>query len=74
MLPTGQCWCGCGEATSIGAFFLSGHDRRAEAAVVKCEYGDVPTFLHRHGYGPEPGQKNPRDALADYQKRGGTYL
>ena len=31
-----------GESAGSGAFFLSGHDRRAEAAVVKVEYGTVP--------------------------------
>src|SRR4051794_14194422 len=70
--PTGECWCGCGAKVSRGAFFSSGHDKRAEAAIVKVEYGSVPDMLDRHGYGP--GKKNAAKALADYQARGGEYL
>jgi hypothetical protein len=72
ILPTGECWCGCGEETSIGAFFVSGHDKRAEAAVVKVEYENVPKFLVQHGYGP--GGKNPARALDEFKRRGGEYL
>jgi hypothetical protein len=71
-LPTGECWCGCGEETSIGAYFVSGHDKRAEAAIVKVEYGDVPTLLLKHGYGP--GGKNAKQELEKFQSEGGPYL
>jgi hypothetical protein len=70
--PTGECWCGCGEEAAKGAYFLPGHDRRAEAAIVKVEYGSVPQFLDEHGYGP--GGKNAAEALAKYQREGGAYL
>lgn len=70
--PTGQCWCGCGNSTSRGAFFAPGHDKRAEAAIVKVEYGSVPDMLIRHGYGP--GAKNASEALEKYQQSGGDYL
>ncbi len=53
VFPTGQCWCGCGEATPPTSFFSQGHDKRAEARVVKEVYGGVPEFLAAHGYGPE---------------------
>ena len=53
LLPTGECWCGCGAETAIGSFFLPGHDKTAESAVISVEYGDVPRFLVKHGYGPE---------------------
>lgn len=56
--PTGSCWCGCGAETSPTAFFVSGHDKIAEAAVVKAEYGSVAAFLMRHGY--VPGRKSPK--------------
>ena len=56
LLPTGGCWCGCGAETSIGSFFLPGHDKTAESAVISVEYGGVPRFLVQHGYGP--GGKN----------------
>lgn len=72
LMPTGKCWCGCGEATGRGAFFVSGHDKRAEAAIVKVEYGSVPDLLDRHGYGP--GGKNAAEELRKYQQRGGDYL
>ena len=50
-IPDGKCWCGCGEDAKIGKFFKSGHDRVAETAVVKVEYGNVVEFLVAHGYG-----------------------
>ncbi|MGE0597931.1 MAG: hypothetical protein AB7J35_12310 [Dehalococcoidia bacterium] len=51
--PGGQCWCGCGSGTKPGAFFLPGHDRAAEAAVVTLLYGGIPQFLKAHGFGPD---------------------
>ena len=45
LLPTGECWCGCGAETAIGSFFLPGHDKTAESAVISVEYGGVPGFL-----------------------------
>lgn len=51
--PTGKCWCGCGEATERTSFFIPGHDKRAEAKVVKEVYGSVVELLVAHGYGPE---------------------
>ena len=72
LIPTGECWCGCGEPAARGAFFVSGHDKRAEAAVIKVEYGSVPDLLDKHGYGP--GGKNAAEALRKYQQRGGDYL
>ena len=56
LLPTGECWCGCGAETSDRSFFLPGHDKTAESAVISVEYGGVPKFLVQHGYGP--GGKN----------------
>ena len=58
-LPNGQCWCGCGADTRLGKYFKSGHDRFAEAAVVKMRYGGVIGLLIAHGFGP--GQKNVSD-------------
>ena len=72
LIPTGDCWCGCGEPAARGSFFVSGHDKRAEAAVVKVEYGSVPDLLDKHGYGP--GGKNAAEELRKYQQRGGDYL
>jgi hypothetical protein len=71
LLPTGTCWCGCGGETGIGSFFLAGHDKVAESAVILVEYGSVPQFLDRHGYGPGPGQENPRQRLEAWRKRSG---
>ena len=56
LLPTGECWCGCDAETAIGSFFLPGHDKTAESAVISVEYGGVSGFLVQHGYGP--GGKN----------------
>lgn len=53
LIPTGTCWCGCGEEVGIGAFFSRGHDKVAEAALLAVQYGgSVPQLLHEHGYGP----------------------
>ena len=54
LLPTGECWCGCGADANVGAFFARGHDKVAEAALLAVEYaGSVPRLLTRHGYGPD---------------------
>ena len=55
--PTGECWCGCGKKTNPGRFFRQNHDRVAESAVIKVEYGGIAQFLAAHGY--EPSGKNP---------------
>lgn len=72
LIPTGKCWCGCGEETKVGAFFVAGHDKRAEAAVVKTVYGSVPGLLVAHGFGP--GGKSADEELRRYQEDGGEYL
>ena len=51
--PGGTCWCGCGSGTRSGSFFLPGHDRAAEAAVVTLVYKSIPAFLAAHGFGPD---------------------
>ena len=63
--PTGECWCGCGAETPNRSFFLQGHDRIAESAVIKMVYGDVPGFLVQHGYGPNG--KNPKQEIARWR-------
>lgn len=69
LLPTGNCWCGCGGETGRGSFFLPGHDKVAESAVILVEYGGVPEFLDKHGY--SPSGKNPRVAVAEWHRAGG---
>jgi len=66
VFPTGKCWCGCGESTERTSFFVPGHDKRAEAKVVKEVYGSVVELLAAHGYGPDgrdPSTPHLRDAL-----------
>lgn len=70
LIPTGDCWCGCGEQTSIGAFFRQGHDKFAEGAVIAIEFGGVPEFIRDHGYGP--GGTNLREAHKRWLESGGT--
>lgn len=54
LLPTGNCWCGCGREVGLGKFFAQGHDKTAESALIALKYeGSVPHFLHAHGYGPQ---------------------
>jgi hypothetical protein len=57
--------------TSVGAFFVSGHDKRAESAVVKSVYDSVPALLVEHG---GPGGKNAAEELRRYQATAGEYL
>lgn len=67
LLPTGRCWCGCGQDVPRGSFFRSGHDKKAESAVILIEYGGVPEFLVQHGYGPNG--KNPSESLEDWRRK-----
>ena len=69
LIPTGTCWCGCGEETSIGSFFLPGHDKVAESAVIAVRYGGVAQFLEHHGFGPFG--ENARLALEKWKEAGG---
>ncbi|WP_235009787.1 hypothetical protein [Mycobacterium sp. 3519A] len=43
--PDGTCFCGCGEATSDGKFFVTSHDRRAESRAIRERFGDIATFV-----------------------------
>ena len=64
LLPTGECWCSCGAETAIGSFFLPGHDKTTESAVISVEYGGVPGFcksatlkeVRKHGHVLTPGR------------------
>jgi hypothetical protein len=66
LMPTGECWCGCGEETPVGAFFKPGHDRRSEAMLIKLLYGSVAGFLDAYGF--KPGGRNLKD---EYEKETG---
>ena len=66
--PTGHCWCGCGQEPSEGKHFVRTHDRTAEAAVIKVEYGSIASFLHNHGYGPNG--KNPVEEREKFEAAG----
>jgi hypothetical protein len=46
--PTGFCWCGCGEKTPDGSYFVPGHDKRAESEVIKRIYGSVAGMVETH--------------------------
>ena len=61
IFPTGKCFCACGETTEGTSYFVPGHDKRAEAKVVKEAYGSVVELLAAHGYGPEG--RDPRAAI-----------
>jgi hypothetical protein len=52
--PVGRCYCCCQtELTDPRGFFVPGHDKRAEAQVIRDRYGNVANFLIAHGYGPD---------------------
>lgn len=69
LLPTGECWCGCGTDTPVGSFFVAGHDKVAESAVILLEYGGVPEFLVKHGFGPTG--RNAQAELNEWRASGG---
>ena len=45
---------------------MPGHERAAEAAVVKLVYGDIPKFLAQHGFGP--GARSAIKELAELRR------
>jgi hypothetical protein len=53
LLPTGECWCGCGAEVPLGRFFVVGHDRRAVQRVIMEKFGSTPDFLLKTGYAPK---------------------
>jgi hypothetical protein len=65
LMPTGECWCGCGKAVGAGSFFAPGHDKWAEGYVTKTRYGSVAGYLDAHGYGPD--RRNARKEAAGEQ-------
>lgn len=68
LLPTGECWCGCGTATTEGNFWHPGHDKTAESAVILVTWGSVAEFLVAHNFGP--GGRDPRRELDDWKRAG----
>jgi hypothetical protein len=69
LIPTGDCWCGCGADVSLGAFFAPGHDKRAEARIIGAEYGSVAAFVARHGSGPGGPKRRELERLAHDEGR-----
>lgn len=53
LLPTGDCFCGCGGEAGIGRWFVQGHDITAAAALRAVEGTSLPQRLVAAGYGPE---------------------
>ena len=67
-LPSGECWCNCGELTARGAFFRPGHDRRAVSYVLEILHkGSIAQFLLDKGFGP--GGKDLLDELQKFRER-----
>ncbi|WP_329131661.1 hypothetical protein OG552_10800 [Streptomyces sp. NBC_01476] len=71
LIPTGNCWCGCGNEIGIGKFFASGHDKTAEAAYMAVHHeASVARLLADTGFAPG-GKETIREAALD---RGGWNL
>lgn len=51
-LAAGACLCGCGQATSGRARFVSSHDRRAESRIIREHYGSIANFVIAHPADP----------------------
>jgi hypothetical protein len=49
--PNGRCYCGCGcgcgcgETIKPGKFFVSNHDMKAEARVIRERFGNIASFV-----------------------------
>lgn len=50
--PTGTCWCGCGQETKPGAFFVARHAPGAAQRAVIKHFGSVEAFLLMLGEAP----------------------
>ncbi len=57
LMPTGVCWCGCGTELGVGSFFSPGHDKIAEAKIIREVFGDVAHFVA--AFGKAPGDARP---------------
>lgn len=54
LVPTGDCFCGCGGEAEIGRWFVRGHDITAAAALRAVQGGlSLPQRLVEAGFGPE---------------------
>ena len=58
-VPTGLCYCGCGESVGRGSLFKIGHDKKATSILDAMRHGgSVADRILAHGYGP--GQRSLR--------------
>ena len=69
ILPTGYCFCGCGDTASRGAYFIAGHDRRVDKWLNEMLHGNTVGRLINHGYGP--GGKSLHDAHKQWKQAQG---
>ncbi|MCL3999178.1 hypothetical protein [Streptomyces lavenduligriseus] len=54
LLPTGHCFCGCGQEVGIDRWFVFGHDITAADALRAVQGGlSLPQLLAEAGFGPE---------------------
>ncbi|MEV7157261.1 hypothetical protein AB0N77_21980 [Streptomyces misionensis] len=54
LVPTGDCFCGCGGEAGIGRWFVRGHDITAAGALRAVKGGlSLPQQLVEAGFGPE---------------------
>ena len=51
--PMGLCWCGCGETTGPGSFFVLGHDGHAYSYLLQLHGGRLADLLQFLDYDPE---------------------
>ena len=62
-IPTGKCWCGCGEQTKPGKFFVQTHDGKAYGYLRKLHIGrygndGLANILLAMGYDDENGVRS----------------
>ncbi|MEY9842883.1 hypothetical protein [Streptacidiphilus sp. EB103A] len=68
LVPTGDCFCGCGGQAGIGRWFVRGHDITAAAALRALEGRSLAEQLVAAGYGPDRSVVDEAVAKAGWQR------
>ena len=51
---TGWCFCGCGDPTPPGIYWVPSHDRKGETRIIREHWGTIVDFVRAHD--PEAGK------------------
>ena len=75
ILPTGDCFCGCGDPASRGAYFIAGHDRKVDKWLNEMLHGNTvdswtTVTAHRVRASTTPTRNGGRSASRRLDARG----